>query len=97
MGDLLEDRWIDSVADTMLDSDIREETAGVLKSLTPSEEKIIRLRFGIGCDREHTLEEIAQRFDLSRERIRQIEAKAIRQLRAPEMARRLRTLMMSTN
>jgi RNA polymerase primary sigma factor len=97
LGDLLEDRWIGSVTETMLDGDVREETAGVLKSLSPSEERVIRLRFGIGCDREHTLEEIAQRFDLSRERIRQIEAKAIRHLRGPETARRLRPLMMSTN
>jgi len=97
LGDLLEDRWIGSVTESMLDGDVREETAGVLKSLSPSEERVIRLRFGIGCDREHTLEEIAQRFDLSRERIRQIEAKAIRHLRGPETARRLRPLMMSTN
>jgi DNA-directed RNA polymerase sigma subunit (sigma70/sigma32) len=55
--------------------------------------KVIRMRFGIGCEREHTLEEIGQEFDVTRERIRQIEAKALRQLRAPERARRLRALM----
>ena len=60
---------------------------------SPREEKVIRLRFGIGCESEHTLEEIGQEFDLTRERIRQIEAKALRQLRAPERARRLRALM----
>ena len=97
LGDLLEDRWVTSVAGTMLDSDIRDRTAGVLKTLTPNEEEVIRLRFGIGCDHEHTLAEIAERFDLSRERIRQIESKAIRQLRAPETARRLRPLMLSNN
>ena len=97
LGDLLEDRWVESVAGTMLDTDIRDQTAGVLKTLSPNEEEVIRLRFGIGCDHEHTLAEIAQRFDLSRERIRQIESKAIRQLRAPETARRLRPLMISNN
>lgn len=97
LGDLLEDRWVDSVANTMFDSDIRHQTAGVLKTLSPSEEKVIRMRFGIGCDREHTLGEIAHQFNLSRERIRQIETKAIRQLRGPEMARRLRPLIVSTN
>ena len=97
LGDLLEDRWVGSVASTMLDTDIREQTAGVLKTLSPSEEQVIRLRFGIGCDHAHTLAEIAERFDLSRERIRQIESKAIRQLRGPETARRLRPLMVSNN
>ena len=67
---------------------VRDETAGILKTLSPKEEKVIRLRFGIGCEREHTLEEIGQEFDVTRERIRQIEAKALRQLRAPERARR---------
>jgi RNA polymerase primary sigma factor len=67
--------------------------AGILKTLSPKEEKVVRLRFGIGCEREHTLEEIGQEFDVTRERIRQIEAKALRQLRAPERARRLRALM----
>jgi RNA polymerase primary sigma factor len=97
LGDLLEDPWISNVTGTMLDTDIREQTAGVLKTLSPSEEQVIRLRFGIGCDHEHTLAEIAERFDLSRERIRQIESKAIRQLRGPETARRLRPLMVSNN
>ncbi len=59
---------------------------GVLKMLSPKEEKVIRLRFGIGCEREHTLEEIGQEFDVTRERIRQIEARALRHLRAPERA-----------
>jgi RNA polymerase primary sigma factor len=97
LGDLLEDPWVSNVTGTMLDTDIREQTAGVLKTLSPSEEQVIRLRFGIGCDHEHTLAEIAEQFDLSRERIRQIETKAIRQLRGPETARRLRPLMVSNN
>ena len=74
-------------------SNVRDETAGILKTLSPKEETVIRLRFGIGCEREHTLEEIGQEFDVTRERIRQIEAKALRQLRAPERARRLRALL----
>jgi len=82
LGDLIEDRGCFSV-DSVIDSNIREETAAILKTLSPKEEKVIRLRFGIGCDREHTLEEIGQQFDVTRERIRQIEAKALRQLRSP--------------
>ena len=92
LGDLIEDRWIGSPVDTVNESNVRDETAGILKTLSPREEKVIRLRFGIGCEREHTLEEIGQEFDVTRERIRQIEAKALRQLRAPETARRLRAL-----
>ncbi len=93
LGDLLEDRWVGSPVDAVIEGNVRDETAGVLKTLSPKEEKVIRMRFGIGCDREHTLEEIGQEFDVTRERIRQIEAKALRQLRGPERARRLRALM----
>jgi len=93
LGDLIEDRWVGSPVDTVIESNVRDETAGILKTLSPKEEKVIRMRFGIGCEREHTLEEIGQEFDVTRERIRQIEAKALRQLRAPERARRLRALM----
>jgi RNA polymerase primary sigma factor len=93
LGDLIEDRWVSSPIDTVIDSNVREETAAILKTLSPKEEKVIRLRFGIGCDREHTLEEIGQQFDVTRERIRQIEAKALRQLRSPERARHLRALL----
>jgi RNA polymerase primary sigma factor len=93
LGDLIEDRWVGSPVDAVIVSNVRDETADILKTLSPREEKVIRLRFGIGCDREHTLEEIGQTFDVTRERIRQIEAKALRQLRAPERARRLRALM----
>jgi RNA polymerase primary sigma factor len=93
LGDLIEDRWVGSPVDSVIESNVRDETAGILKTLSPKEEKVIRMRFGIGCEREHTLEEIGQEFDVTRERIRQIEAKALRQLRAPERARRLRALM----
>ena len=93
LGDLIEDRWVGSPVDSVIDSNVRDETANILKTLSPKEEKVIRLRFGIGCEREHTLEEIGQEFDVTRERIRQIEAKALRQLRSPERARHLRALL----
>ena len=95
LGDLLEDRWVGSPIESVVDLNVREETAGVLKTLSPKEEKVIRMRFGIGCDREHTLEEIGQEFAVTRERIRQIEAKALRALRGPDRARRLRALMVA--
>lgn len=93
LGDLLENRWIASLTDAVFENNVREETADVLRTLSPSEEKIVRMRFGIGVAREHTLEEIAQEFGLTRERIRQIEAKVLQRLRGPEYARRLRALM----
>src|SRR6266849_10786179 len=93
LGDLIEDRWVGSPVHTVNESNMRDETAGILKTLSPREEKVIRLRFGIGCEREHTLGEIGQEFNVTRERIRQIEAKALRHLRAPERARQLRALM----
>ena len=91
-GDLIEDRWVGSPVDAVIEGNVRDETAGILKILSPREEKVIRLRFGIGCEREHTLEEIGREFDVTRERIRQIEAKALGHLRAPERALRLRAL-----
>jgi RNA polymerase primary sigma factor len=81
LGDLLEDHNIGSMLDTIFESDLRQKTAGVLKTLSPIEETVTRMRFGVGCDREYTLEEIARRLNLSRERIRQIELEALRQLR----------------
>ncbi len=93
LGDLIEDRWVGSPVDAVIEANVRDETANILKTLSPKEEKVIRLRFGIGCEREHTLEEIGQEFDVTRERIRQIEAKALRQLRSPERARHLRALL----
>ncbi len=93
LGDLIEDRWVGSPVEAVIETNVRDETANILKTLSPKEEKVIRLRFGIGCEREHTLEEIGQEFDVTRERIRQIEAKALRQLRSPERARHLRALL----
>ena len=93
LGDLIEDRSVGSPVDAVIDSDVRDETANILKTLSPKQERIIRLRFGIGCEREHTLDEIGQEFGVTRERIRQIEAKALRELRSLEWARHLRPLL----
>ncbi len=93
LGDLIEGRSADSILTPLMDHDVRDGTASVLESLTPPEEKVIRMRFGIGCDREHTLEEIAREFGLTRERIRQIELKGLQKLRSSENAQRLRPLM----
>jgi RNA polymerase primary sigma factor len=93
LGDLIEDRWGVSPMDAVISTNIQDETLAVLKTLSPKEEKVIRLRFGLGYDREHTLEEIGAQLDVTRERIRQIEAKALRELRSPERLRYLRTLL----
>jgi RNA polymerase primary sigma factor len=93
LEDLIEDRWARSPVDVINETNVRDETAGILRTLSPREEKVIRLRFGIGCEREHTLEEIGQELDVTRERIRQIEAKALGHLRDPDRVRRLRALM----
>ena len=93
LGDLLQDQWIGSPTDAVFEGDVREGTADVLKTLSPNEERLVRMRFGIGFERQHTLEEIAQHFGLTRERIRQLETKALQRLRGPENVRRLRPLM----
>ena len=71
----------DASTDAVIESNVRDETAGILKTLSPKEEKVIRMRFGIGCEREHTLEEIGQEFDVTRERIRQLQNIALSKLR----------------
>lgn len=93
LGDLIEDQSIGSLTDPIVRRDVRNGTAGVLKTLSPSEERVIRMRFGIGYDREHTLSEIASGFGLSRERIRQIEVEALKRLRQPEYTQRLSSLL----
>jgi len=93
LGDLLEDHHGGSLLTPLMNHDVRDEAAGVLKGLTPSEEKVLRMRFGIGYEREHTLQEIARDFGLTRERIRQIELKGLQKLRNPQNAQRLRPLM----
>ena len=93
LGDLIEDNAADSILSPLIHHEVRDGAAGVLRTLSPAEEKVIRMRFGIGFEHAHTLEEIAQDFGLTRERIRQIETKALQRLRGPENVRRLRPLM----
>ena len=93
LGDLLEDQTVASMMDSLLTNEIRCGAIEALKTLSPMEERVVRMRFGIGCDREHTLTEIAMDFGLTRERIRQIEAKALKKLRNPENTRLLMPLV----
>ncbi|HEY1361813.1 MAG TPA: RNA polymerase sigma factor RpoD [Xanthobacteraceae bacterium] len=93
LGDLIEDRSTIPPIDAAIQSDLRATTTRVLASLTPREERILRMRFGIGMNAEHTLEEVGQRFSVTRERIRQIEAKALRKLKHPSRSRTLRTFL----
>ena len=93
LGELIADRASTSPADSVLAAEVRDETSAFLQTLVPREEQVLRLRFGVGCGREHTLEEIGADLDVTRERVRQIELRALRKLRRPESARRLRCLM----
>jgi RNA polymerase sigma factor (sigma-70 family) len=87
------DRQVVSPAEAAINLNLREQTESVLKTLTPREETIIKMRFGVGDGREHTLEEVGQRFAVTRERIRQIEAKALRKLRHPSRSQKLRAFL----
>ncbi len=93
LGELIADRHGSSPADSVLAAEVNAETNASLHTLVPREEQVIRLRFGLGCAREHTLEEIGADLDVTRERVRQIELRALRKLRRPESARRLRCLL----
>jgi RNA polymerase primary sigma factor len=93
LGELIADRRNQSPADSVLASEVRSETSAFLQTLVPREEQVLRLRFGVGCGREHTLEEIGAGLDVTRERVRQIELRALRKLRRPESVRRLRSLL----
>ena len=93
LGDFLVDQAGMSPSDAVINLNLREQTAQVLKTLTPREEKIIKMRFGLEDGSEHTLEEVGQNFAVTRERIRQIEAKALRKLRHPSRSHRLRTFL----
>ena len=95
LGDFIEDRGIVSPAEAVININLKEQTASVLTTLTPREEQVIRMRFGIGDGSEHTLEEVGQRFSVTRERIRQIEAKALRKLRHPSRSRKLKAFLES--
>jgi RNA polymerase primary sigma factor len=90
LGDFLEDRHAVSPMEALLGSDLRSQTRRVLKSLTPREEQILKMRFGVGDGTEHTLEEVGRSFQVTRERIRQIESKALKKLRHPSRAEILR-------
>ena len=93
LGDFIIDRRAASPSESVINLNLREQTAEVLKSLSPREEKIIKMRFGLQDGSEHTLEEVGQYFAVTRERIRQIEAKALRKLRHPSRSYRLRTFL----
>ena len=93
LGDFIEDRQVVSPAEAVINLNLKEQTDSVLKTLTPREEKVIKMRFGVGDGSEHTLEEVGQNFAVTRERIRQIEAKALRKLRHPSRSRKLRAFL----
>jgi len=90
LGDFIEDKSVLLPLDAAIYSNLRETTTRMLASLTPREERVLRMRFGIGMSNDHTLEEVGQQFDVTRERIRQIEAKALRKLKHPSRSRKLR-------
>src|SRR2546427_2261069 len=93
LGDFIEDTTAILPIDAAIQSNLRETTTRTLASLTPREERIIRMRFGIGMNTDHTLEEVGQQFSVTRERIRQIEAKALRKLKHPNRSRILRSFL----
>jgi RNA polymerase primary sigma factor len=93
LGDFIEDRAIVSPAEAVINVNLKEQTGDVLRTLTPREERVIKMRFGLEDGSEHTLEEVGQSFAVTRERIRQIEAKALRKLRHPSRSRKLRAFM----
>ncbi|MBW2374432.1 MAG: RNA polymerase sigma factor RpoD [Deltaproteobacteria bacterium] len=93
LGDFIEDKNAVSPVEAVIDGNLEDQTRRVLKTLTPREEKVLRMRFGIGEKSDHTLEEVGQDFEVTRERIRQIEAKALRKLRHPSRSKQLRSFM----
>jgi RNA polymerase primary sigma factor len=93
LGDFIEDKNATVPIDSAIQANLRESTTRVLASLTPREERVLRMRFGIGMNTDHTLEEVGQQFSVTRERIRQIEAKALRKLKHPSRSRKLRSFL----
>jgi RNA polymerase primary sigma factor len=93
LGDFIEDRGVVSPAEAVINVNLKDQTSQVLRTLTPREERVIKMRFGLEDGSEHTLEEVGQSFAVTRERIRQIEAKALRKLRHPSRSRKLRAFM----
>jgi RNA polymerase primary sigma factor len=93
LGDFIEDKNAILPVDSAIQTNLRDTTTRVLASLTPREERVLRMRFGIGMNTDHTLEEVGQQFSVTRERIRQIEAKALRKLKHPSRSRKLRSFL----
>ena len=93
LGDFIEDGTVDSPIESATDQSLRDATTDVLGSLTAREAKVLRMRFGIEMNTDHTLEEVGKQFDVTRERIRQIEAKALRKLRHPSRSDHLRSFL----
>jgi RNA polymerase primary sigma factor len=93
LGDFIPDTNVLSPAESVINLNLKEQTDSVLRTLTPREERVIKMRFGVGEGSEHTLEEVGQSFAVTRERIRQIEAKALRKLRHPSRSRRLKPFL----
>lgn len=93
LGDFIEDKRVVSPSDAVVNMNLQDQTRRVLSTLTPREEKVLRMRFGIGERSDHTLEEVGQNFDVTRERIRQIEAKALRKLRHPSRSKKLKSFV----
>jgi RNA polymerase primary sigma factor len=93
LGDFIPDTNVVSPSEAVINLNLKEQTDDVLKTLTPREERVIKMRFGVGEGSEHTLEEVGQSFAVTRERIRQIEAKALRKLRHPSRSRRLKPFL----
>jgi RNA polymerase primary sigma factor len=93
LGDFIEDKYAVLPLEAAIQANLRETTTRVLSSLTPREERVLRMRFGIGMNTDHTLEEVGQQFSVTRERIRQIEAKALRKLKHPSRSRKLKSFL----
>jgi RNA polymerase primary sigma factor len=96
LGDFIEDRGVTSPVEAVINVNLKEQTSAVLKTLTPREEKVLKMRFGVNDGSEHTLEEVGQSFAVTRERIRQIESKALRKLRHPSRSKKLRPFLDAT-
>jgi RNA polymerase primary sigma factor len=93
LGDFIQDDNAVIPIDAAIQSNLRQTTTKILSSLTPREERVLRMRFGIGMNSDHTLEEVGQQFSVTRERIRQIEAKALRKLKHPTRAKQLKSFL----
>jgi RNA polymerase primary sigma factor len=93
LGDFIKDENAVLPIDSAINANLKETTTRILASLTPREERVLRMRFGIGMNTDHTLEEVGQQFAVTRERIRQIEAKALRKLKHPIRSRKLRSFL----